>query len=104
MELEVLATRAAAGEWASATEGVRAAPPIGSQLVVLFAFGGVAEDFVGFVDFLEFFFGLLFVFGDVGMELTGELAKGLFDVSLAGGAGHAESFVIIFVLDGHCQS
>src|SRR3569833_320653 len=46
---------------------IRALLPILTQLVVFHAFGGIAEDFVGLIDFLEFLFRLLFVLGDVGM-------------------------------------
>src|SRR5204863_9235991 len=48
-----------------------------------------------------FFFGVFFVFGDVGMVFAREFAEGFANVVGAGGAGHAKSFVIIFELNSH---
>src|ERR1019366_3462939 len=58
---------------------VRARFPVCAQLVVFVALGRIAQDFVGFVDFLELFLGFLFVFGDVGMEFAGEFAECFLD-------------------------
>ena len=52
----------------------------GFELVVAGAFFGVAEDLVGFVDFLEGGFCGGFVSGGVRVVDSGELAEGLFDV------------------------
>ena len=79
----------------------RAGFPVRAQFVVFFALVRVAEDFVGLVDLLEFFLGLLFVLGDIGMKFTRQLAKSFFDLVLARRARHAEALVIIFVLNGH---
>src|SRR5262249_12298542 len=80
---------------------VRAGIPIGTEFVVFLTFGGVAQNFVGFVDFFEFFLGLLFVFGNVGMIFASQLAKGFLDIGVARGAGDTENFVIVFILNGH---
>ena len=80
---------------------LRAGLPVGAELVVFLALAGVAEDFVGLVDFLELGLGVFLVFGDVGVELAGELAESLLDVGLAGVTGDAEGLVIIFIADGH---
>src|SRR5258705_8704733 len=104
-----LAARPAAPGLASAGEGfpawrwtkIRPRIPISAQLIVLLALGRVAEDLVGLVDLLEFFFRLLFVLGNVGMELARELAEGFFDVGLARVARHSEAFIVIFVLNRH---
>src|SRR6267378_1826388 len=52
--------------------------PIRAKFIVAFAFLGIAENFVGFVDFFELRFGRFLIFGDVGMILAGEFAEGLF--------------------------
>ena len=52
----------------------------GFELIVAGAFFGVAEDLVGFVDFLEGGFCGGFVSGGVRVVDSGELAEGLFDV------------------------
>ncbi len=51
-----------------------------AELIVAGAFFGVAEDLVGFVDFLEGGFCGGFVSGGVRVVDSGELAEGLFDV------------------------
>ena len=54
---------------------------LGAELVVFFAFFGIAQDGVGLADLLEFLFGeLLIPFGFVGMVLHGQFAVGLLDV------------------------
>ena len=52
----------------------------GFELVVAGAFFGVAEDLVGFVDFLEGGFCGGFVSGGVRVVDSGEFTEGLFDV------------------------
>ena len=85
-----------------ARTGPRAALlPIRSQFVVLFAFVRIAQDFVGFVDFLEFFLRGLLVLGHVGMVLAGQFAEGFANVIAAGRALDSEHLVIIFKLDRH---
>src|SRR5207249_7011428 len=109
MKLGILAARPAAREPSPAREGfpagrrteLGAGTPIRPQLVILLALGRVAQDFVGLIDFLELFLGLLFVFRHVRMVLPRQLAEGLLDVGFAGAAGHAQRFVVIFVSDRH---
>src|SRR3954471_21370767 len=54
--------------------------PVGSELVIFAALFRVTQDFVGFIDLLEFLLGLFFVFRDVRMILPGQLAKRLLDL------------------------
>ena len=75
--------------------------PAGTELVVFAAFFGIAEDFVGFVDFFEFGFGGGFVGGDVGVVDAGEFAEGLFDFVLGRLPGHAEGGIVVLEFDGH---
>src|SRR5258708_3672272 len=87
---------------APAGRGLRPAVlPVRAELVVAPALFGIAEDFVGLVDLLEFRLGGLLLLGDIGMILPGELAKGFANLVLRGGFGHTESRVIILVLNGH---
>ena len=79
----------------------RAGLPVRAEFVVFFALVRVGQDFVSLVDFLEFFLGLFFVLGDVGMIEAREFAEGFFYLVGSRGARDAEAFVIIFVLDGH---
>lgn len=76
-------------------------PPMGAQLIVFLPFGGIAEDFVGFVDLFEFLFGAAFVFGDVRMVFAGEFAKGLADFVIARPPVHTQDLVIILKLYRH---
>ena len=75
--------------------------PAGAELVVLAAFFGIAQDFVGFVDFFELGFGRGFVGGDVGVVFAGEFAEGLFDFVLGRLPGNAEGGVVVLEFDGH---
>lgn len=75
--------------------------PAGAELVVLAAFFGIAEDFIGFVDFFEFGLGGGFVGGDVGVVDAGEFAEGLFDFVLGRLPGHAEGGIVVLEFDGH---
>jgi hypothetical protein len=53
--------------------------PIGAELVEFPAAFRIAQNLVGFVDFLEFFLRRFFIFGDIGMILARECTEGLFD-------------------------
>ena len=75
--------------------------PVRTEFVVFLALGGIAEDFVSLVDFLEFLFGGFFVLGDVGVILARQLAESLFDFFVGSGARHTQDFVIIFKLHRH---
>src|SRR2546430_5756866 len=83
---------------------LRALFPVGSQLVIFLPLLRVAEDFVGLVDFLELFFGGLFVFGDVGMVLSREFAEGLANLLVARCTFDAQNPVIIPELYRHSLS
>jgi hypothetical protein len=56
--------------------------PVRTELVVLLALGGIAEDLVGLVDLLEPALGSRIARLGIGVMLPGELAKGLLDLSL----------------------
>ena len=71
---------------------------IEAELVVDFAFLLVAQDVVGFGDFLELLFGLFVAGIDVGMVFTRELAKRFADLVRGRGLFDAEGRVIVFVL------
>lgn len=64
-------------------------------LIVGGALLGIAEDFVGFADFLEFFLGGFVAGIFIGMVFNGEFAVRLFDVVDAGAAFDTEHFVVI---------
>ena len=58
----------------------------------------IAQDFIRFIGFLEFFFGLFFVLRvtlQVGVVLTGEPPEGLLDLVLRGISIHSEDFIIV---------
>src|SRR5215471_3741752 len=78
--------------------------PIGSKLIVFLPLLRVAQDLVRFVDFLEFFFGGLFVLGHVRVVLARQLAKSAANLVLARRFWHTERFVIISKLNGHWLS
>src|SRR5262249_17659484 len=52
---------------------VRSGLPIRSELIVFEALVGIAQDFVGFLDFFELFLGLLVVGIEIRMILAGQL-------------------------------
>ena len=56
--------------------------PVRTELVVLLALGGIAEDLVGLVDLLEPALGSRIARLCIGVMLPGELAEGLLDLSL----------------------
>ncbi len=91
-DVEGVVEAAAAGAAAGAGAGVEGGV---SVLVVGGAFLGVADGFVGFAEFLEFFLGGLVAGVFVGVVFDGEFAVGLFDVVVGGVAGDAEDFVVI---------
>src|SRR5262249_58936880 len=76
--------------------------PVRAELVVLLAFGGIAEHFIGFVDLLEARLGRLVARVDVGVMLPRQLPVGLLDFLLGRGLRHAERRVV--VLEVHEQS
>ena len=69
--------------------------PIRAEFIVAFAFLGIAEHLVGFVDFLEFLLRRFLVLGRVGMVLTREFAERGFDFGLRCGFGDSEGLVVI---------
>jgi Protein of unknown function (DUF2905) len=73
-------------------------------LIVFFAFLWVAQYFVRFVDLLKFFFGGLFVLGDVGMMFARQLAKSAANLVFGCRFGHTECLVVISELYGHSLS
>src|SRR5438876_1216593 len=78
--------------------------PIGAELNIFFPFLGIAQHFISFVDFLKFFFGRLFVLGDIGMIFPSQLAKSATDFVLGGRFRNTECLVIISKLYRHLLS
>ena len=100
-EIEFLTSR-----WGTASAGAVASVwiiPVGSELVEFFTFFGIAQDFVGLVDFFEFLLSGLFVGGDIRVVLAGKFAERFFDIGRAGVAGDSEGFVIVFKCGGHAE-
>src|SRR5205807_3212185 len=77
---------------------------IEAKLIIDLALLGIAQDIVGFRDFLEFFFGLFVVGVNIRMVLSGELTESFADLLLRGALLHAQSTVIIFLLGGRDKS
>src|SRR5207302_3897061 len=75
--------------------------PIGAELIVLLALLRIAQDFVGFIDLLKFFFSRLLVLGDVGMIFARQFPERAFDLVIGRSFRDAESFVIIPELHSH---
>src|SRR6202035_331687 len=75
--------------------------PSRTKLVIFPTILRIAQDFVRFVNFLEFFFRSFLVFGHVRVVSAGQFAKGFFDLLIAGVARNAEDLVVIFEFDGH---
>src|SRR5262249_23756758 len=74
---------------AALLEGGMTEAIIGGALVA------VLEDVIGFVELLEAVLALLVTRIAVRMVLHGQLAEGRLDLHLAGGARHAQDFVVI---------
>src|SRR5213594_3719776 len=75
--------------------------PIRAKLIVFLSLLRIAQDFVGFVDFLKLFFGGLFVLRDIGMMFSRQLAKSGANLIFARCLLDAECFVIISKLHRH---
>ena len=75
--------------------------PVGAELIVHTPLFRVFEHFVGFVDILEFVFGLLVARVQVRVVLAGQLLVGSGDLVRTGGTLHAQKFVIILVFYCH---
>ena len=75
--------------------------PVGAELIVHTPLFRVFEHFVGFVDILEFVFGLLVARIQVRVVLAGQLLVGSGDLVRTGGTLHAQKFVIILVFYCH---
>lgn len=71
--------------------------PVGAQLVVELPFFRIFQHFVGFVDFLKFFFGLLVAGVEVRVVFAGQLFVGPGNVLGLGSPLYAQKFVIILV-------
>ena len=95
----ISATRSAAT--ISAWMRLKSTFPIGAEIVVFFAFIGVAENLVGLVDLLEFFLGLFFVLGYVRMILPRQTAESLADFVTGRVAVHTQNFIVIFKFHRH---
>ena len=75
--------------------------PIRAELVVFLSFLRISENFVGFVELLEFFFRRRLVLVDVGMVFARELAERFANLVVARRFRNAKSLVIISELNCH---
>jgi len=86
---------------ALASEGIAlellALLPVRSELVIELPFLGVLQDFIGFVDFLEFLLSRLVAGIEVGMVFSGKLLVGPGYGRVIRATLNAKQFVIIFI-------
>ena len=75
--------------------------PIRAECIIFFALLRVAQDLVGFVDFLKLGLCGFLVLGHVRVVFPREFAKGFFDVGAAGIARDTEGLVVVFEVGGH---
>src|SRR5262249_9240230 len=75
--------------------------PISAKLIVFLALFWIAQNLVGLVDLLKFFFGGLFVLGHVGVILARQLAKRAANFLVGCRFRHTECFIIISKLYWH---
>ena len=75
--------------------------PVGTQLIVLLATVRMAQDLIGFVDFLEFLLRHLLVFGDIGVILPRQRAESLLDFLVRGLGRHSQDPIIVLEFSGH---
>src|SRR5690606_12462115 len=85
----------------SSVSGLLVLFPVSTEFVVLRSLGGIAEHFVRFSNFLEFFFCLLVAGVLVRMILNGELAVGLLDFLLTGFFAYTQRCIVILVIHKH---
>jgi len=78
--------------------------PIGAELIVFLALFRIAQHFVGFVDFLKFFFGGFFILGDIGMIFPCQLAERAANLVVRGRLGNTKCLVVISKLYRHLLS
>ena len=71
--------------------------PVRSELVIELPFLGVLQDFIGFVDFLEFFLSRLVAGIEVGMVFSGKLLVGFGYGCVIRATVNAKQFVLIFI-------
>src|SRR5690242_6233327 len=79
----------------------RALFPVRAEFIILLSFPRITEDFIRLVDLLELFLGGLFVFGDVGVVLSGEFAERLANVLVTRCPFNSQNPVIVPELDCH---
>src|ERR1700736_5568743 len=105
MELHPLFTGATPASPSTALRALerRRFPSIRTQIVVFAAILRIAENLVRFVDLLEFFLRVPFVFGDIRMILTGQFSESLLDILRAGIPRYTQDFVIVFELNRHAD-
>src|SRR5882724_11699771 len=78
--------------------------PIRAKLIVFLALFRIAKHLIGFVDFLKFFFGRLFIFGNIGMIFPRQLAKCTANLVVSGRFRNTKCLIIISELYGHFLS
>ena len=83
------------GAWATGALPLLVLLPARTELVVLLALLGIAEDLVGLVDLLESIFGSLVALVHIRVVLAGELAEGGADLLVGGGPRNAQDRVVV---------
>src|SRR5438034_7489626 len=78
--------------------------PIRAELIVFLALFRIAKHLIGFVDFLKFFFGRLFIFSNIGMIFPRQLAKCTANLVVSGRFRNTKCLIIISELYGHFLS
>ena len=100
--MEIIGTTTASKAAPSSSAGeALALVPVRAERVVFLTFFRIAEHFVCFVDFLEFFFGVSLVLGYVRMILAGKFLEGPFDIVLRSRGINTQDFVVVAILNGH---
>ena len=75
--------------------------PIRAELVILPPLVRIAENFVGFVDFLELVFRPRLIFGDIGVILARQGPESILDFRFARIRSYAENVVVVLECKRH---
>ena len=100
-QIHIIKAAEAAAKAATATGSKVRIHPCMAVLVIALALRGVAQHLVGLVDLLEPGLGLLVAGIQVGVVLLGQLAVGLLDLIVRGGAVYAQHLVVISFIFCH---
>ena len=100
-QIHIIKAAEAAAKAAAATGPEVGIHPCMAVLVIALALRGVTQHLVGLVDLLELGLGLLVAGIQVGVVLLGQLAVGLLDLIIRGGAVYAQHLVVISFIFCH---